>query len=612
MGIGSNYTNVESISMGEHGSRYTHRVHHDNFLSELTPEPNAEAIIAGNVDRYQHQMDSIMGRIKETTARLGVVPMQSIEDRTGDGANALAVVSSQVDTDAYKNALILAKKETLPALFEEMKHASSNLTHWMKATSLPMMAAIGPMKDSIEAIDDRIYTIELYAGLTEDAVKVRDGDPAQTFEKLRVMQRRLYMDEECLANYTAGGIDIKSIGAFDQWIAEPENFERLLPFPRCMVAFRVRRFDKDREVENLMDLLVNIQLQNADKFTYLYIRNGEQVWRVTCNFEFEEKVFPDIGQFDVTRPQMVKMFAGRVDQIMDRDRWEFFMEEEQAKVTAQQMKHDAWNAEQDPAMVNKSFHNPHRVNDYKLRELREYEPLNPTNVYFDEASKFISDEIKKFNRVAIIIQGLFDRSLVLHPHPPVQVWHPSSMIQSLEFIYDATFTLSDGEKPDFEAYRAKLNALIGPDSIVTGQEDFWRRLEAIKENARIEKEGYDSRRHRPNYKRLTPSYSDGPGLVSNMTEWKVRAKKAVFRFVRNRGRYGFGDEISTSVDVPVSEILNVSAYTPGDYKMFLSDHRTRQEYIKWAYLLLAAEDYHAGKLPLNVAGHRCRGRHNGS
>ena len=37
-----------------------------------------------------------------------------------------------------------------------------------------------------------------------------------------------------------------------------------------------------------------------------------------------------------------------------------------------------------------------------------------------------------------------------------------------------------------------------------------------------------------------------------------------------------------------------SAYTPGDYRQFFADPRTRAEYLKWAPLLLEAEEWWAG------------------
>jgi hypothetical protein len=41
-------------------------------------------------------------------------------------------------------------------------------------------------------------------------------------------------------------------------------------------------------------------------------------------------------------------------------------------------------------------------------------------------------------------------------------------------------------------------------------------------------------------------------------------------------------------------VFNVSAYKPGDFRVFFNDPRTRAEYIKWAPWLLEAEEYQAG------------------
>lgn len=67
-----------------------------------------------------------------------------------------------------------------------------------------------------------------------------------------------------------------------------------------------------------------------------------------------------------------------------------------------------------------------------------------------------------------------------------------------------------------------------------------------------------------------------------------------FEWQRERqsyNRWGPDGPINTRVTCPVEKLLNVSAYTKGDFKQFYNDHRTRADYLKWAPLLLAAEDY---------------------
>ncbi|RUW56820.1 hypothetical protein [Mesorhizobium sp. M8A.F.Ca.ET.021.01.1.1] len=588
MEIGSNFVEIHA-PRDRQGGYTSVRIHFDEFEERLRYEPNAQSVIAGHISRYQSRVNALLGEVREVTQRLGVVPTQRIEDKTGEATNALVAVTSQVDTKAYKNALIEAKDKTLPDLFKEIEAANGNLARWMMAPTMSVQASIGPMKKSIKVVEDRIYTLELYAGLTEEAVQVRKGDPADREEKLRLMQRRLYMDEECLVNYEAGGMEMKNIEQFDEWLARDENFRRLLPFDRCAVAFRVRRMEKEREGATLWQSFINIWLKDSDKTTFLYIRNGDQLWRINCEFDFGAQIVPDQAAFDPSRPMMVKMFASRIDGMIPRSLWEVMRDEE----LENERKRVEWN-EQNPDKESR-INNPYGWMGSSMRH-KEYSPFDPSNVYYDEAMQMVSDEIKKYNRVAVIVQGLFDRSLVLHPHNPVRVWEPASFAANIEVIYDAT-TLTYGDKPDFEAYRARLNASISADSIVVGQEDFWMRIEAQKENDRQRR---DYRNKNPShYSRFRPYGNDGPGRVGPMTEWKPRANKAVFRWERDRKTFDPYSRrrggIEVSVTVPASELLNVSAYTPGDFKQFFEDPRTRREYLKWAPLMLAAEDHLAGK-----------------
>lgn len=43
---------------------------------------------------------------------------------------------------------------------------------------------------------------------------------------------------------------------------------------------------------------------------------------------------------------------------------------------------------------------------------------------------------------------------------------------------------------------------------------------------------------------------------------------------------------------PFEHLTCIDAYTPGDFHMFFDDPRTRGNYLEWAPILLAAEDWH--------------------
>lgn len=600
--IGSNYVKLQSPDRPGYGTSYT-RVHFDNFWTRLRFEPDADAVIRRNIAHYQTKTAGLMEEVRGLTARLGVSPQAAIGRGGAQAAaesNAIAVITSQPDIHGFKAELILAKEETLPNLFKEMEESNKELARWMSAPALPMLAQIGPMKEVIEKINGSIFNISLYAGLTEDAYPVAEGEAAAFPEKLHVMQRRLYMDEECLLNYTAGGMTIREIEEFDAWLAKPENRDRILPFPRTAVAFRVRRFERETDGGvGLLQAFIDIQLREADKLTFLYIRNGEQIWRIATEMDFGPKLFPDAGSLD-SAEMMVHMWGDRVKEFITKaDYDERLAAHEKAKADWE-AKDAAWRAENPNG---NSFTAPHG-HFHSSFTPRDWQPFDPTSVYYDDASKEINQQITAYNRVGLIIQGLFDRSPVLHPHAPVQTWTPEGFARALELVYDGSGSAlyASAEAPDFETYRAKLNAKITADSILTGQEEVWMRVEADKENRRIDASGRRSGRYQRYYRRFRPYGNPGPGVVAPMHEWKPRARQAVFRWlVQSENAWKGVPDQPRTIAVPVSKLLNVSAYTPGDYKQFFRDPRTREDYIKWAPMMLAAEDYHAGKINPNKA-----------
>ncbi|MBA9859187.1 hypothetical protein [Ralstonia insidiosa] len=594
--IGSNYVKIKSPT----GSYI--RVHLDDYWSMLRREENPEAVIANQVEACQARSKALIAEIHALTQRLGVAksraisgPASSSGESTG---SALVTLSGQSDLHAYQNALTLAKEKTLPALHEELKKANEQLVVWIKASSLALEASIVPMHETIQMINDRLFSFGLYAGLAESAVQCCGGAPAAHDEPLHVMQRRCYMDEEALLSYEAGGMDFNGIGAFDAWLSKPENRDRILPFPRTLVAMRVRRTTKERETHgDLLASFIKIEEEHADKWTFLYVRNGEQVWRIACEIDFGPMIFPDGAIYRDGEPLMVKMHANSVDRIITR------AEYDQNLVTYQEIeaKSKAWRREnpkehqiRDPYMS--SMGGTVEIRGFGSFRPYDWKPFDRSNVHYDEVMEVLNAKVKEYNRVAVIIQGLFDRSEILHPHPPVQTWRPESFSRSVRLVFDSSRALYDGEKPDFEAFRAKLNASMGPGSVVVGQERYWMAREADRENARRDRT-YRSGASSYRYEFYKPDGNPGPGRIAMIEEWKPRARVAVFSWEREARRWGRPPILQT-LTVPAAEMFNISAYKAGDFKQFFTDPRTRAEYLKWAPLLLTAEDFLAGKLKI--------------
>lgn len=603
--IGSNY--VEVTGVGRNDPSW--RIHLNEFDEELTPESDPTPYIKAKIEGHRQQVSTLLDRVKQITASLGVAPRDAIaEESEGHGqSQALAVAHGTADVKAHKKALIKAKEKTLPDLFKEIEEQHEHLAVWMKADLLPMKAELAKMETSIEIIEDRIFTVELYAGLTEELTEVQKGKPADNDTKVSLFQRRHYMDEECLANYEAGGMDFKSIKAFDKWLVRKENLNRILPLDRCIVAFQVRRNAKERKGYILSDFIRIMNEEKADKETFLYIRNGEQVFRLSTAIDFGEQLFPDkdrstlLGGGNIyvetnwrsSKPEVIGQQEYDVHMEGVKERWD--------KYLALKARYDALSPED-----KKNAFKILKGHVWEPHESKKYELCTPDNVFYDDAMKQVARAAMEHNRIAVVLQGLLDRSPCLHPHPPWRLWTPEGFVSGIELIYDDSKALSTGTAPSFEEYRAQLNKSITRGTLTIGQEDLWERAMAEVENERRDR-SWRSRSSDRELEHYRPYGNPGPGFVAPVArlgrkgdctfEWERERKTT--KWVRDPKNPGYmkpsEETIGTEFTCPAAALFNVSAYTPGDYKIFFSDPRTRANYLQWAPFLLAAEDHHAGK-----------------
>jgi hypothetical protein len=202
-----------------------------------------------------------------------------------------------------------------------------------------------------------------------------------------------------------------------------------------------------------------------------------------------------------------------------------------------------------------------------------------------------------------VLQGLLDRSPVFNPHPPWQLFTPEGFSMGLHLVYDDSRALTNGDPPDFEAFRQRLNEQLGRGSFTVGQQDAWERHEADK---KYERDCNNWRvRDAHHWKHYTPYGNPGPGFVAQVVRFSKAKRTCTWEWQRERQNPDWVPDssnpgymkrdpstITTRYTCSVDKLLNVSAYQPGDYKQFYNDPRTRADYLQWAPMMLAAEDWH--------------------
>lgn len=600
--IGSNYVEFSFPSRKQHGL-YPMRIHNDDLLEKtrVVPQAEAQAHIAGKIEHYRGIVRGHLSEIERITHELGTCPKIG-HSPEAPSTTAIARISGDADPNAYKKSLIKAKEEDLPELFTEVDKATDWMTMWLKANTVPLQAEVDRMSGAIGQVEDRIHNVELYAGLLEDVRHVKRGKPAPATEKLHLFQRRMYMDEECLAGYTAGGIDCESIQDFDKWLKKAENLNRIMPFPRCMVAFKVRRESKEREGDGtLTTALINLQLAQMDGWTFLYIRNGGNLYRLQTEHEFGSSLFPGRDEFDFSQPK----YGVTKDRYGEGD-WDFITaadyEEQLAAEEERQRKSDEWQkAYRKRSRSKKGCRYESNPYERSVWDREKFEPFDSRSVYHDDMVAYVDRVIQDYNRISLIIQGVYDRTTILAPHNKVKTWKPRSFAENVELVYQDR-ALFDGEPPDILEYLATGRETLRKGCVTYGQQRAWYNRVQARENDRRMGDWRIRDQWREVHSSWSPLGDPGPGNVAVIGRWQPGVKKATFYWKRAKARQAWPEDLTPTIDdrivVEADKLFNIWAYEPGDFKKFYADPRTRRNYLKWAHMLLVAEEYYAGNLEI--------------
>lgn len=207
------------------------------------------------------------------------------EDKQDAGENterALAILD--------KEFLLRQKKDV-----ENVQRKFQILERVLERQRYDLKQYVDKMCEKIEKMNKVIGQIELYLGINEDIIQIQKGANADIKEPISLRQQILYMDEETGALLESGGLDYQNISQFDDWVTKNKNYEKLIPERKGVVVLRVRRNDKDY---GSGDSLTEYFANQGNSYTYLLIRNGDNLYRIWANIIIKPRLFPTQEDMD--------------------------------------------------------------------------------------------------------------------------------------------------------------------------------------------------------------------------------------------------------------------------------------------------------------------------
>ena len=544
--IGSNY-----IEFGD--SCHSDKVHFNEFSSRCRPEPNRKEALNKKMANIQKQIQAKTKQLVEHGQKLFLLelPEASLSNQQ---SSTLLPVKVADEPNRYKKDLLKLQEKTLPTISKEIDVLAKEFAYVAKDLALPDLFKLENIKDKLNVVEDRIFTIELYCGLQETVHQIAEGEPAPITEKIAIRQALLFMDEETLFDYKDGGMDFNSINKFDEWVVKPENLNRILPEQKSVVAFQVRRHRKDYGTpSNFLQAWTMMSWDDANKQTYLLLRNGQNVYRIVSEIDFSPRLIPFRNEIG----------AEQFKEINTRFDWEKKSHKETVKM------------------------------------------ITPDHVEFDEHVKKVDRLLKQYNRIVILIQGLLDRSKVFHPHPPINLVQVGQIDEWIRLIRDE----EDGlpcNKINFDEYKVQLNKTLRVGKSVyirypVTYEKYRNSRTYAYTDPDTHKEVVLPRRSwnakaMPQICKIDAMKRDKSAVYVSWPQGELSCGKRVWVPSTSKPGWGHYEHIYETDRmfhewVPTKFVLNLTDYTQGDYKMFLCDRALKGKYLEWAPFLLTAEDF---------------------
>lgn len=242
-----------------------------------------------SLKEYYSPVNVSIEKIRELALRiLDGEEMETAEE--SDGTELMAMGGKEtlvaLREEAMRSALVAEKVKRYAEII--IKQRTSELEAKLKGVK----GMIVTMNKQIENLNYAIQIIETYAGIKESVEQLCSGEPADESVPVVFRQAVIYVDEELAL--IEDDFDYSKMDKFDKWLLENNNFKRLLPDEKSMVACKPRRTKMKYSDKEWLNAILN----KPNFETLFLIRNGENLYRLESeHIVLEDRMFPNQDEY---------------------------------------------------------------------------------------------------------------------------------------------------------------------------------------------------------------------------------------------------------------------------------------------------------------------------
>jgi hypothetical protein len=135
-------------------------------------------------------------------------------------------------------------------------------------------------------MEHQIFLADTYMRGTDNIRQLSTG--CRGTGPYHVYQQRQFLNKEIALIANMEDFDCKQLDKLEEWIIKNKAWKKLLPFDRCILVTRIRDKNKDYGCP-----FTNWIMSEQNLLSIIWIRDGENVWRILSDVDFDNAVLSD-------------------------------------------------------------------------------------------------------------------------------------------------------------------------------------------------------------------------------------------------------------------------------------------------------------------------------